>query len=66
VAVTSCIGKKAGIPKTDGVITGRELAQMLRLREINFHTLNDIEFDQVGLLILYWELYRGGLNLSIS
>jgi NADP-reducing hydrogenase subunit HndD len=45
VAVTSCIGKKAGLPKADAVITVRELAQILRLRGVNFHTLSDSEFD---------------------
>jgi iron only hydrogenase large subunit-like protein len=45
VAVTSCIGKKAGLPKADAVVTARELAQILRLRGVNFATLPDTPFD---------------------
>jgi NADH-quinone oxidoreductase subunit G len=45
VVVTSCIGKKNGIPKSDVTITARELAQILRLEDINILTLPDAPFD---------------------
>jgi iron only hydrogenase large subunit-like protein len=46
VAITSCIGKKAGLPKADAVVTARELAQIFRIRGVGFNGLPDTPFDQ--------------------